>query len=121
MMKKKFLIVEDDVVFCKILTRFLEKNAFEVNDAQSASSAIEKLEENTFDLVILDYQLQDSNGMEVLKWINQNKPGTKVFMLTRYLDEQVISEATALGAIDYLPKPIKPRDLLEKIEAVMTA
>jgi DNA-binding response OmpR family regulator len=118
-MDKRLLIVEDDVVFCKMLRRFFEKNSFQVNDSQTASGAISSLQNQDFDLIILDYQLPDSNGMEVLKWINENKKGVKVFMLTRVLDKEIVEEAMASGATDYILKPIKPGDLLEKIEAVM--
>lgn len=118
-MKKKLLIVEDDIVFCKMLNRYLGKNGFEVNDAQTAQGAIGLLIDHNFDLVILDYQLPDQNGLEVLKWIKNQKADVKVFMLSRCEDEQVVKKALILGATDYILKPVQPAKLLEKIQGVL--
>jgi DNA-binding response OmpR family regulator len=64
------LIVEDDIVFCKMLTRFLVKKGYAVSDAQSAAGAHSYLEQKNFDLAILDYKLPDGSGIEILKKIN---------------------------------------------------
>jgi DNA-binding response OmpR family regulator len=111
----KILIVEDDVVFCKMLTRFLSKNGFGVSDAQSARSAYDILEKNTFDLAILDYRLPDENGIDILKKIKAAHPQTKVILITRFSNQEVADEARQEGADAYVSKPIDPKELLEQI------
>ncbi|WP_143961859.1 response regulator [Litoribacter populi] len=115
-MIKNILIVEDDVVFCKLLTRFLTKNNYTTNDAQSAKQAFELLKEHTFDLAILDYRLPDENGLSILESIKENNKVSKVILITRYGDQEVANKAIDLGADAYVSKPINPDELLEVIK-----
>lgn len=114
----KILIVEDDVVFCKMLTRFLSKNGYEVLDAQTASQAFQHLRENEIDLAILDYRLPDANGIEILKRIKQDKPATKSILITRFTDDDLKRQADQEGVDAYISKPLDPKDLLAKIRSL---
>jgi DNA-binding response OmpR family regulator len=115
-MNQKILIVEDDVVFCKLLTRFLSKNNFEVMDAQNGKDALELMELNDFELAILDYRLPDINGLEILKKLKDQKHASKVILITRYGDEEVADQAIVNGADAFITKPINPTDLLSVIQ-----
>lgn len=117
-MIKSILIVEDDVVFCKLLTRFLQKNQYQTQDAQSAKKAFELLENHSFDLAILDYRLPDDNGLSILKTIRTENKAKKVILITRYGDEEVASKAIDLGADAYVSKPINPDELLSVIRGL---
>jgi len=117
-MIKNILIVEDDVVFCKLLTRFLSKNSFETQDAQSAKEAFNLLKERSFDLAILDYRLPDDNGLSILKEIKDNHKVSKVILITRYGDQEVANKAIDLGADAYVSKPINPDELLSVIQSL---
>lgn len=114
-MNKKILIVEDDVVFCKLLTRFLSKNGFEVMDAQNGKDAFELMELNIFKLAVLDYRLPDMTGIEILSKLKAKQPNSKVVLITRYGDEEVASKAIASGADAFISKPINPDELLDVI------
>ncbi|MBS9524884.1 response regulator [Litoribacter ruber] len=115
-MIKNILIVEDDVVFCKLLTRFLTKNSYTTKDAQSAKQAFELLKEQTFDLAILDYRLPDDNGLSILESIKEGDKVSKVILITRYGDQEVANKAIDLGADAYVSKPINPDELLNVIQ-----
>ncbi|MFC4873245.1 response regulator [Negadavirga shengliensis] len=115
-MINKILIVEDDIVFCKMLTRFLVKNGYSVSDAQSANEAYTHLGQNEFDLAILDYKLPDENGIDILKKIKGSSPATKVILITRFSSQQVEDMAEQAGADAYISKPIDPSDLLIQIQ-----
>jgi DNA-binding response OmpR family regulator len=117
-MIKNILIVEDDVVFCKLLTRFLTKNNFQTQDAQSAKQAFNLLNEGSFDLAILDYRLPDDTGLSILKEIKDNHKVSKVILITRYGDEEVANKAIDLGADAYVSKPINPDELLSVIQSL---
>ena len=117
-MIKNILIVEDDVVFCKLLTRFLSKNDYSTQDAQSAKGAFDLLEKGSFDLAILDYRLTDDNGLSILKKIKSDNKVSKVILITRYGDEEVANKAIDLGADAYISKPINPDELLSVIKSL---
>jgi DNA-binding response OmpR family regulator len=114
-MSEKILIVEDDVVFCKLLTRFLAKNDFEVLDAQNGRDAFELIELNTFGLAILDYRLPDVTGVDILSKIKSKNPESKVILITRYGDEAVAQEAETAGADAFISKPLNPDELIAVI------
>jgi DNA-binding response OmpR family regulator len=115
-MNKKILIVEDDVVFCKLLTRFLSKNGFEVMDAQNGKDAFELMELNDFELAVLDYRLPDTTGIEILSKLKEKNTNSRVILITRFGDQEVASKAIAAGADAFISKPINPDELLEVIK-----
>jgi DNA-binding response OmpR family regulator len=115
-MNKKILIVEDDVVFCKLLTRFLTKNNFEVMDAQNGKDAMELVNLNFFELAILDYRLPDMTGIEILKRVKEKNPNSRVLLITRYGDQDVAVKALDSGADAFISKPINPDELLQVIQ-----
>jgi DNA-binding response OmpR family regulator len=115
-MNVKILIVEDDVIFCKLLTKFLSKNGFEVMDAQNGKDAFELMELNVFKLAVLDYRLPDMTGIEILIKLKEKQPDSKVVLITRYGDQEVGSKAIAAGADAFISKPINPDELLEVIK-----
>lgn len=117
-MHKKILIVEDDVVFCKLLTRFLAKNNFEVMDAQNGRDALELMELNSFELAVLDYRLPDMTGIEILSKIKEKRADSKVVMITRYGDQDIASKAIDKGADAFVSKPINPDELLEVLQGL---
>jgi DNA-binding response OmpR family regulator len=115
-MNKKILIVEDDIVFCKLLTRFLTKNNFEVMDAQNGKDALELVNLNFFELAILDYRLPDMTGIEILKKVKEKNPSSRVLLITRYGDQDVAVKALDSGADAFISKPINPDELLQVIQ-----
>ncbi|SNR95269.1 Response regulator receiver domain-containing protein [Belliella buryatensis] len=114
-MNKKILIVEDDVVFCRLLTKFLSRNNFEVMDAQNGRDAFELMEMNEFKLAILDYRLPDMTGLEILEKLKSKSPGSKIILITRYGDQDIANQAIEKGADAFISKPINPNELLEVI------
>ncbi|MGY6559811.1 MAG: response regulator [Nitritalea sp.] len=118
-MSAKILIVEDDVVFCKMLTRFLSKQGYEVRDAQNGKDAKELIALNTFDLAILDYRLPDMNGIEILQHMRAEEATAKVILITRYGDDEIASKAIEEGAAAFVSKPINPKELTEVIHQVL--
>jgi DNA-binding response OmpR family regulator len=117
-MNNRILIVEDDAVFCKLLTRFLSKNNFEVLDAQDGKNALKLVAENDFSYAILDYRLPDMNGIDILKKIKVKNEDTKVILITRYGDRGVANAAIEYGADAFISKPINPDELLQVVKGL---
>jgi two-component system, NtrC family, response regulator HydG len=112
-MKKKILIIDDDVDMCMLLTRFLTRNGYEVDDANSGAKGIEKFKQvGDFEIVICDYRLGDKEGKEVLEEIKAIDPNSIVLIITGYSDIKTAVEVIKSGAYDYITKPLVPDEIL---------
>jgi len=114
-MSKKILVVDDDVAFCTLLQTFLKKKGFDVTNSFTGKEAFDIIEKNSFDVVITDIRLPDSDGMEILKKAKEKDFSTQVILMTGYTDIKTAVNAMKLGAFDYVGKPINPDELLHTI------
>ena len=109
------LIVEDDITFSLMLTTWLSKKGFTVKSVSAVADAKRKIEEETFDLVLSDLRLPDSDGIDLLKWMKNNHLSLPLIMMTGYAEIQTAVQAMKSGASDYIAKPLNPEELLNKI------
>lgn len=114
----RILLVEDDKNITDNLTVFLKREGMEVDCADGQSGALAKLEENIYDLVLLDVSLKDGNGFSIC---NRIKSGSDlpVIFLTASGDEFSVVAGFDAGADDYVPKPFRPRELLSRMKNAM--
>ncbi|NLM19236.1 MAG: response regulator transcription factor [Clostridiaceae bacterium] len=117
-MNTKILLVEDDQELIKQLTSFLESEGFFVESANGQNSALQKLNLNNFDLVLLDINLPDGNGF-VLCSVIKEKYQLPVIFLSALGDEYSTVTGLELGADDYIAKPFRPRELISRIKNVL--
>lgn len=118
MIAGRVLIIEDDSKIRMLLKEYLEGNDFQVAVLSDGNKAIESINSESPDIVILDIMLPGKNGLEVLKEIRQ-KSSIPVVMLTAKGEDADRIVGLELGADDYLPKPFNPRELLARMRAVM--
>lgn len=111
---KEILIVDDEASLCQSLQLFLESEGFSVQTANNAASALNALKK-PFDLMLLDVQLPDQNGMEVFKECQEMHANLPVIFMTAYGNVSQAVEAMKCGALDYLLKPFSIDDLLLRI------
>lgn len=100
------LIVEDEVVLAKSIVAFLERRGFPARFAVDAASARSMFERQVPRLVILDYKLNEDDGLDVLRWMRKADEGVQVVMMTGHGDVAVAVQAMKAGARDFLTKPI---------------
>jgi len=115
----KVLIVDDDVFICNILEKLLADNGYEVETAYSAASAKKLLKESSFDVVLCDYRLPDSDGLKMLNTIKRLVPGAKVIIITAYADVSIAVKLIKGGADDYIVKPLRQDELLVLLEKLL--
>jgi len=112
-MKKRVLIIDDDIDMCSLLQRFLAKNGYEAETSHSANKGIEKFKAGSFDIVICDFRLGDKkDGKDILVEIKQHKPSTIVLIITGYSDIKTSVDVIKAGAFDYIIKPLIPEEVL---------
>jgi DNA-binding response OmpR family regulator len=103
--KPHILLVEDEANVGKGLQMILSEEGYEVDLAMTGMSALERFRSNGFNLVVADLRLPDIDGMDVLKQISSERPGTKLLVITGYPSVSSAVRAVKMGVIDYLRKP----------------
>jgi len=113
----KILIADDEKVVRNIFTRFLTYQGFNVFEAQDGAEALEKINNDNFDLIIMDLKMPKVNGYDILEAMKANKKEVPVIILTGSVDD---SELEGLKKFGYTDKDIlcKPVDLYELLIAV---
>ena len=114
----RILLVEDDKSIVTNLTEYLTKEGYTVKSASGQKDALQFVEKEKFDLVLLDISLSDGNGFSVCKAIKSDY-NIPVIFLTAAGDEYSTVTGFELGADDYIAKPFRPRELVSRIKNVL--
>ncbi len=117
-MNKKILIIDDDIKLIELLVDYLGGSLFDVSFILDGLNALNEIEKQSPNLIILDYMMPGKDGLEVLRDI-RSQYDTPVIMLTAKGDDTDRIVGLELGADDYLPKPFNPRELLARIKAIL--
>lgn len=118
-MKKRILIIDDDIDICTLLSRFLNKEGYETEVAYTGNKGIAKFKESNFDLVLCDYRLGDKEGRDVLSELKATNPQAIVLIITGYSDIKTAVEVIKLGAYDYITKPLIPAEVLNVLASAL--
>ncbi len=116
-MGAKVLLVEDDRLLAQSLKRYLESEGFEVILAHSFSQAVDELERRKFDIYVLDVNLGDGDGIELLEYLRDFKDDTPTLIISALTDVSTIARGLEAGAEDYIKKPFDPEELVVRIRA----
>lgn len=114
-MKYKILLIEDDEFTAGLIKDFLEECSFEVQIVNTVTSAISNIKFEKYSIIILDINIPDFNGFEVLNFLNKNKINIPTIVASAYSDKNSKLQAFKLGAVDYMVKPIDPEELEARI------
>jgi two-component system response regulator PilR (NtrC family) len=117
----RVLIIDDEPVVADVLRGLLGKQGFEVRVATDATSGRDELERGTWDALLLDVMLPDADGMDVLRWIRDQRPELAVVMITAYGTVESAVAAMKTGAFHYVSKPFKNDEVRHLVaQAVQT-
>ncbi len=115
-MSEKVLLIDDEKEFLETLSERMEIRGMNVNTADNAKAAVSSLDNSDYDAIVLDLQMPDMNGIEMLKVIKQSHPDMQVILLTGQATLEAGIEAMKLGAMDFMEKPADIDSLTEKIK-----
>lgn len=118
MQENRVLLVEDDPAIVENLTAFLKGEGFRITAVDGQQKAMEKLEEEVFDLALLDVSLAQGNGYAVCAAIKAERDLPVIF-LTASGDEYSVITGLDMGADDYVSKPFRPRELAARMKMVL--
>ncbi|CAG7913476.1 Alkaline phosphatase synthesis transcriptional regulatory protein PhoP [Mammaliicoccus sciuri] len=118
-MSQKVLVVDDEQSIATLLKYNIEQAGYQVIVAYDGVQALEKVNEEKPDLVVLDVMLPEKDGIEVCKTIRSDKNQVPILMLTAKDDEFDRVLGLELGADDYMTKPFSPREVVARVKAIL--
>ncbi|MCH9639410.1 MAG: response regulator transcription factor [Betaproteobacteria bacterium] len=110
------LIVDDDHVFCDVLTKAMTKRGFSVTCAYDIEQALAFASNSTSEYAIIDLKLANESGLVLVEKLKILDPGTRIVMLTGYASIATAVEAIKLGATHYLAKPVDADEIMTAFE-----
>lgn len=113
------LVIDDDPITHQMVHNALIGENYGITSAYSGREALVALQEAKYDLCLLDMEMPDMTGFEVLEWIHKNVHRQRVIFLTGNKDMETILKSEQLGAKDYITKPVNPNVLRESVSSVL--
>jgi len=110
------LLVDDETEFLETLMKRMRKRNVKVSAAGTGEQALEHLEREPVDVVVLDVKMPGMDGIEALRQIKKRHPLVEVIMLTGHASVEVAIQGMEIGAFDYLMKPMDIDELLYKLQ-----
>lgn len=114
--QEKILVVDDSMETLEVLQRNLSSRGYLVYTASSVDAALRILDQEALDLVITDYKMPRTDGLDLVRHVHENLPDTEVMMITGYASIGGAVEAVKFGANDYLAKPFTDEELFGAVE-----
>ena len=114
--RRRILIVEDEDDLRTLLGDVLDRAGYAIATASDGIEALAVLKQQEFDAAILDIQMPNMDGIELLKHITEHHPATRSIVLTGYADLRHASEAKKFGAADFIGKPYTFEEIVGSLE-----
>ncbi|MDD9266347.1 response regulator [Paenibacillus sp. GCM10023248] len=114
----KILLADDELALRFLLTETLSDEGYQITEVEDGGQAIDQLQQETFDLIILDYMMPERTGVEVCEWLRQSDNANRelpVILLTAKALEKDKEKAKAAGVTTYIVKPFSPLQLLDTV------
>lgn len=118
-MSKRILIVDDEKNIRMTLKHCLREQKYDLDIAINGDEALTKIENNKYDLVLLDIKMPGLSGMDVLKKVRERGNNTNIIMMTAYGTIERAVEAMKLNAIDFISKPFSPDEIRSIVRDVL--
>lgn len=116
--QKKILVLDDEPIVCERLKPALEKRGFYVETFVHSQDAIDRISQQKFDVLVTDLKMRKPDGLDVMDYVRQHSPSTKVVIVTGFATVDTATKALKSGAVDFIAKPFRIsqlRDLILKI------
>ncbi|ADP32821.1 DNA-binding response regulator [Bacillus atrophaeus] len=114
----KILVVDDEARIRRLLKMYLEREEYEIEEAENGDEAIVKGLETDYDLILLDLMMPGTDGIEVCRQIREKK-ATPIIMLTAKGEEANRVQGFEAGTDDYIVKPFSPREVVLRVKALL--
>ena len=109
--KRSALVIDDEVAVNNNIRKILEKKGYRVDQAISREEALEKINESSYPVIMLDLKMPGVKGLELLQSIRERRPEAMVVIITGYASIETAVETARMGAVGYLAKPFTPDEI----------
>ena len=116
---RKILVVDDDRVITRVCRRILTEAGRDVETTESGREGLRRALSKHFDLVVTDLKMPDLNGMELVRSLSQQRPETRVIIITGYGTIPTAVAATKLRVSDFIEKPFTPEEILGAVNEAL--
>jgi DNA-binding NtrC family response regulator len=110
------LVLDDEPIVCERLKDFLDKKGVLTETFTDSRSALNRIKEKSFDVIVTDLKMQGATGMDVLLKVKEGGYNSEVIIITGYGPFEALREAEAVGVFDYIAKPFNMSDLYSRIK-----
>lgn len=112
---KRILVLDDEPIVGDRMKPALEKLGFHVETFTESQAAVQRILEEDFEVLVTDLKMQKPDGLEVMDFVKRNSPSTKVVIITGFATVDTAVETMKGGAVDFIAKPFKIRELCDLI------
>jgi len=117
---RRILVVDDDEIVLESCRRILEPEGFELSLILNVSKAIEIMERETFDLLLVDVKMPQRDGISFIQEVKDRWPKIPFIVMSGYPVRETIADGTRLGAAGFIAKPFTPDELLRSVRKTLT-
>ncbi len=118
-MKTKLLLLEDDLTLSETVVEYFEEQGFAIDYVYDGEDALSSIYEKNYDLLLLDVNVPNKNGFEVLKEIRKEKNTTPAIFITSLNSMESLEEGFQSGCDDYIRKPFELKELLIRVQTIL--
>jgi formate transporter len=115
-MADSMLIIDDEKVVLDSVTKIFSKEGYDITTTTSPAEGKELINTNKYDVILCDWNMPGIDGMEIISEIEKNSPESVVLMISGYPSVDRATEAMKRGALDFVPKPFTPEELLNAVK-----
>jgi DNA-binding NtrC family response regulator len=119
--QQRIMVIDDEKIVGDMAKLSLEQDGYLVETFLNAEPALERLKEQSFDVVVTDYKMKGIDGMEVLRTVKKQYPSVKVIMITAFANLDAAIEALRGDVHDFFPKPVRINELKASIRRALGA
>jgi len=116
----KILVVDDELDMCQIISDILKEEGYSVHSSYKGKDALMKIKKNHYDLIVLDYKLNEISGLMVLEKALQMRPSLQVMMISAFGSDSTKTKARELGALDFIDKPFDIKRFIQAVQDILT-
>src|SRR5215471_5545471 len=120
-MNARILVTDDDIVTCRLFSKVLEGEGYHVECVHTGEDALVRLQQDAYDLLVVDVRMAGMTGIEVTRTLHQRYPNLPIVVMTAFGSMETAIEAIQDGAFDFLSKPIHLEELKSVVARALAA